>query len=124
VTACLAFRPEDRPPSAAALARMLAPVASEADTVSLPADPSRRATEILAPRPARRSRRWPTRRLAAAAALVAAALAGLVVALALDGGGSPPPVSPTPHAVAPPARGTNPVEGAHNIAAWLHAHSG
>ena len=124
VTACLAFRPEDRPRSAAALARMLAPVASEADTVSLPADPSRRATEILAPRAAQRSRRRLTRRLAAAAALVAAAVAGLVVALALDSGGSPPPASPTPHAVAPPAQGANAVAGAHNIAAWLHAHSG
>jgi serine/threonine-protein kinase len=124
VTACLAVRPEDRPPSAAALARMLAPVASEADTLSLPADPSRRATEILAPRAARQSRRRTTRRLAAAAALVVAAVAGLVVALALGTGGSPPRPSPTPHAVAPPAAGANPAEQARNLVAWLRAHGG
>ena len=124
VTACLAVRPEERPRSAAALARMLAPVASEADTLSLPADPSRRATEILAPRPVRPSRRWATRRLAAAAALVAAAVVGLVVALSLSTGGSPPRPSPTPHAVAPPAAGANAAEQARNLAAWLHAHGG
>src|SRR5690242_1811038 len=49
VTACLSMRPEDRPSSAAALARLLAPVASEADTLSMPADHAQRATEILAP---------------------------------------------------------------------------
>src|SRR5438105_6513488 len=49
VTACLSVRPEDRPPSAAPLPRPLAPGASEAETAFLPADPSRRATEILAP---------------------------------------------------------------------------
>jgi serine/threonine-protein kinase len=36
VTACLSARPEDRPSSAAALARLLAPVASEAATMPLP----------------------------------------------------------------------------------------
>jgi len=124
VTACLAFRPEDRPPSAAALARMLAPVASEADTLSLPADPTRRATEILAPRPLRPSRGWMTRRLAVAAALVAAAVAGLLVALAFSSGGGPSRTPSTPHAVSPPAPGANAVEQARNLAAWLRAHGG
>jgi serine/threonine-protein kinase len=121
VTACLAVRPEDRPPSAAALARLLAPVASEADTISLPPDPAQRATEILA-RPSGPRSRWTGRRLAAVAAVVAAAVAGLAAALALSGGGghaSPP----TPHRVAPPAVGTNVADQAENLAAWLRRHS-
>ena len=124
VSSCLAVRPEDRPPSAAALARLLAPVASEAETASLPADPSRRATEILASPSARRPRRWTSRRLAAAAALVAAAIAGLVLAIALNGGdNSSPPASSTPHAVAPPATGATAGDGARNLASWLRKHS-
>ena len=111
VTACLSVRPEDRPASAAALARRLAPVASEAATLALPPDPATRATEILA-LPAGRHRWWTTRRLAAAAALVAAAVAGLVLAVALNGGGSTPPPSSKPHSVAPPAVGTNVAEQA------------
>jgi ferric-dicitrate binding protein FerR (iron transport regulator) len=125
VTACLSVRPEDRPPSAAALARLLAPVASEADTLSLPPDPAQRATEILA-RP-RRNRSWRTgRRLAAIIALVAAAVAGLVAAIALSGGGghASPPVGSTSHAVTPPAPGTNVAEQARNLAIWLRQHSG
>jgi eukaryotic-like serine/threonine-protein kinase len=122
VTACLAFRPEDRPPSAAALARRLAPVASEAATLSLPADPAQRATEILASPSARPARRWTTRRLAAAGALAAAALAGLVIALALSGGGNAPRPSSRPHAVAAPAAGMNAAEQARNLANWLRNH--
>ena len=122
VGACLAFGPENRPPSAAALARRLAPVASEAETLSLPADPAQRATEILANPPPRPARRRTTRRLVAAGALAAAALAGLVTALALSSGGSAPRPSPGPHAVAPPAAGTNAAEQARNLAAWLRTH--
>jgi eukaryotic-like serine/threonine-protein kinase len=123
VNACLSARPEDRPSSAAALARMLAPVAAEADTLSLPADPAQRATEILASPSVRPPRRRIGRRLAAAAALVAAAAAGLAVALALNtnGNGSTPA---TPHPVSPPQTGSNVVEGAQNLAAWLQRHSG
>jgi len=121
VTACLSFRPEDRPPSAAALARLLAPVASEAATLPLPPDPAQRATEILAPLD-RRHRRWTTRWLAAATAVVAAAVAGLVAAVALNTGGHLPPPSPSPHAVAPPQTGTSVVEQARNLEAWLRQH--
>src|SRR5205823_1572605 len=88
VTACLSARPEDRPPSAAALARLLAPVASEAETLSLPPDPAQRATEILA-RPSRPYRWWTARRVAAAAAVVTAGVAGLTAALVLNTGGRP-----------------------------------
>ena len=125
VTACLSPRPEDRPPSAAALARLLAPVASEADTMFLPDDPAQRATEIIAPTSVQPSRRrWPARRLAAGAALLAAALGGLVAAVVLSGGGHSPPASSTPHAVSPPAPGANVVEQAQNLAAWIQSHSG
>lgn len=123
VTACLSVKPEDRPPSAAALARLLAPVASEAETLCLPAASDQRATEILALRPDRRSRRWTTRRLAAGAALVAAAVAGLAVAIALNRS-SPVPRPTTPHSVAPPKTGGNAVEQAQNLAAWLRQHTG
>ncbi len=123
LTACLSVRPDDRPSSAAALARQLAPVAAEAETLSLPPDPAQRATEILA-RPGRSQRRWTTRRLAAGAALVAAAIAGLAAAVALSSGGdhaSRP--SSTPHAVAPPAIGSDAAEQAQNLASWLRSHS-
>ena len=123
VTACLQVRPEDRPPSAAAVARLLAPVASEAQTLSLPADPAQRATEILAAPSARASRRWTARRLAAAAALVAAAVAGLAAAIALSSGGNSHPPPSTPHVVAPPPTGANGAQQARNLVSWLRAHS-
>jgi serine/threonine protein kinase len=123
VVACLAVRPEDRPRSAAALARRLAPVAAEAQTLPLPADPSQRATEILASPSGRPARRWTGRRPAAVAALVAAAIAGLVLAVVLSNrGSSPDTTSSTPHAVAPPSTGTNATEQARNYAAWLRTH--
>jgi eukaryotic-like serine/threonine-protein kinase len=124
ITACLSFRPEDRPPSAAALARLLAPVGSEAGTLSLPPDRAQRATKVLAPRPARRSRRRTTRRLAAAGALVAAAVAGLAIAFAVtSGGGRAPGASSRPQGVAPPATGSNVAEQAQNLASWLRKHA-
>ena len=123
VAACLAVRPEDRPRSAAALARRLAPVAAEAQTLPLPADPSQRATEILASPSRRAPRRWTGRRPAAVAALVAAAVAGLLLAIALSKGGSSlDTTSSTPHAVAPPSTGTSPTEQAQNLGAWLRTH--
>jgi serine/threonine-protein kinase len=123
VTACLAVTPQDRPPSAAALARLLAPVASEAETASLPTEPDPPTTEILAPRRARPSRRWTGRRPAAAAALVAAAAGGVAAAVVLTSGGSAPRPASRPHAVAPPQTGSNPAEEAQNLAAWLQRHT-
>jgi hypothetical protein len=123
VMSCLSLRPEDRPPTAAALARMLARVASEAQTLSLPSDPAQRATEILA-RPGGPQTRWTTRRLAAIAVLVAAALAGLIAAVALSSsGGNASPPQQTSNEVAPPAAGTNVAEQARNIATWIRQHS-
>ena len=124
VTACLALRPEDRPESAAALARLIAPATAEAPTLSLPPEPTERATKIIA-RPAATDRRWPARRLAAAAALAAAALAGLVAALVLSsGGGHASPPASKPHRVAPPAAGSTAAQQARNLATWIRAHGG
>jgi serine/threonine-protein kinase len=122
VTACLSVRPEDRPPSAVALARLLAPVASEAETLALPPDPAQRATEILA-RPARPAPRRGGRRWAAIAALVAAAVAGLVVAVVLNTDRNSSRTRPAPHSVAPPSPGSNAVQQAQNLADWLRRHS-
>ena len=125
VTASLSFRPEDRPPSAAALARLLAPVASEAETLSLPPDPARRATEILA-RPERTRSRRIGRRWAAIAVLVAAAAAGLLVAIALSSGGgrASSGTGSKPRAVPPPPAGTSVADQARNLAVWLRQHQG
>jgi hypothetical protein len=123
VTACLSFRAEDRPASAAALARLLAPVASAAETLSLPPDPAQRATEILAP-PARPHRWWTVRRLAAAVALVLAGVAGLTAAIALNTDGHESPPTPAPRAVAPPQTGTSVVDQARNLESWLQQHQG
>jgi serine/threonine protein kinase len=124
VTACLSFRPEDRPSSAAALARLLAPVASEAETLALPPDPAQRATEILA-RPDGSRTAWTGRRWLAIAALVAAAIAGLVAAIALSSGGghASPATTTASRTVAPPAVGTNVAQQAQNLANWLKQHS-
>jgi serine/threonine-protein kinase len=122
IAACLAATPDDRPRSAAALARRLAPVATETATLPLPADPSQRATEILASPSGRAPRAWTGRRPAAIAALVAAALAGLLLALVLSSGGRSPHAKSTPHAVAPPETGSNAAEQAQNLAAWLRSH--
>src|SRR5262249_20610645 len=62
VSACLAARPEDRPASAAALARQLALLASEARTIPLAVEPEQRATEILSA-PPRTERSRTARRL-------------------------------------------------------------
>ena len=110
------------------LARLLAPIASEAETLSLPPDPAQRATEILArpdgPRPASSLARWRGRRTATIAALVAAAIAGLAVALSGGGGHTSQPANSTPRTVAPPAKGTNVADQAHNLAHCLRQHSG
>jgi eukaryotic-like serine/threonine-protein kinase len=119
---CLSARPEDRPRSAAALARRLAPIAAEAQTLPLPADPSQRATEILAS-PHARARRRLAPRIAAGAALVAAAVAGLVLAVVLSSGGTSPKTGSTPHAVAPPPTGSSPAEQARALANWLRSHA-
>jgi serine/threonine-protein kinase len=116
VMRCLAADPEERPASAAELARDLAATSPEAETLPLPEHPSRRATEIKGPR-ARRPRQ--TVLLAAAAGV--AVVTGIVAAVATSGGSpskpaSPPRVTPIPHAV-------DAQQQARELAAWLRAHS-
>jgi serine/threonine-protein kinase len=123
VTACLSVRPEDRPPSAAALARRLAPVASETETVSLPPDPKQRATEILA-RPVQPRRLWTVRRVAAVATVLTVALTALATAVVLSAGGHASPPRPAPHAVTPPRPGASAVDQARNLASWLRQYQG
>jgi len=124
VTGCLSVRPEDRPPSAAVLARLLAPVGAETETLSVPPDPAQRATEILA-RPAGPHGWWTSRHIAAAAALVTAGVAGLTAAVALNTGSQASrPSHPSPHAVAPPQTGASVVDQARNLASWLRRHEG
>jgi serine/threonine-protein kinase len=123
VTACLAVRPEDRPSSAVALARLLAPFAAESETRLLPVDPVQRPTEILA-RPVRPHRWWTGRRVAAFAALIAASVAGLAATVALTTGGHASQPPPSPHAVAPPRTGASVVDQARNLESWLRQHQG
>jgi ferric-dicitrate binding protein FerR (iron transport regulator) len=124
VADCLATTPEERPASAAALARRLAPVASEAETLTLPADPSRRATEILAPGPGRGSRR-PLRRAVAAGGLALVAAAGAAAAVVLAGGGNGPAQRTNTGAgsIAQPATGASAAQEAENIVQWLRRYS-
>lgn len=123
VEACLAERPEDRPVSAAALARRLAALTSEAQTLALPADPALPATQILAPSARPERRRWPSQ-LAVGAAVVAAATVGLVVALvATSGGGSAKPRTTPSAKVTPPPFGSDPAQEAQDLAAWLRRYS-
>jgi hypothetical protein len=97
-------------------------VASEAETLSLPAEPEQAATEILAGSPGRRRRRRSARRLAAGAALAAVAAGGVAVAIALNTGGQAARPT-TPHSVAPPSTGANASEQAQTLADWLRQHS-
>jgi serine/threonine protein kinase len=124
VMSCLAYEPEERPASAAAVARRLAAVSADAQTLPLPDDPAQRATEILAPRdrlPASR-RRMP--RLALAGVLAACALVGGVLAAVLAGGGSTPQPAPAQPRIASVPAGTTAAVQARNLAAWLRRYSG
>jgi serine/threonine protein kinase len=125
VMSCLAYDPDERPPSAAAVARRLAAAAPETETLELPEDPSRRATEILAPSDRTGRRRHSRRTLALGGLAAACAVAGGVAAAAIATGGSspssPPPAQPTVASIAP---GSSPAQQARNLAAWLRRYSG
>jgi eukaryotic-like serine/threonine-protein kinase len=118
VMRCLAADPADRPASAADLAAELAATLPEPQTLPLPEHPSLRATEIMAPRPARRLPRaaWI---LAGAAAL--GITAGTVAALSAGGGSSPRPPTVPRVAVIPDAPTAQ--QEASDLAAWLRRYS-
>ena len=118
VMRCLAADPAARPPSAAGVARELAAVLSEGETLALPDDPSQRATEIKAPTRRPRTKLRPGLALSAVAA---GAIAGAVIAL-LATSGSPPKPAPAPQ-IAPVAHGATPQQQAQNLAAWLVRYS-
>lgn len=125
VVEALALDPDDRPASAAALARRLSDVAGEADTLSLPVDSDRRATEIVAPtlrvRPRRDSRRLV---VAGALAALAAGVAIAVVVASAGGGGGPASRGGANVRVSPVPSAATPVQEAHDLAAWLRRYSG
>ena len=119
VMRCLDPQPHRRPASAAEVARRLAATLPDAQTLPLPEDPSRRATEITA-RPRERRRVRPAVALAAIA--VGAIVGGVGAAVATRGGGGTPtpvhapPVAPVPHA-------ETAEQQAQSLAAWLTRHS-
>lgn len=106
----LARNPDYRPPSAAELARELAPESDEPATV-----PLRAPTRAEAPS---RRKLW----LALVGVLGVAALL-LGIALGTGGSDSKPPVRPRPHAVQPIARGATAQQQARNLSTWLRRYS-
>jgi eukaryotic-like serine/threonine-protein kinase len=116
VRRCLAYDPEDRPRSAAELARELAAASPEPPTEPLPAAQVTAATEVMAPS---RTIHISRRALLAIGALVAAALIVLGLAIAYDGDGDPSP-EPQPRSDVLP-RGDTPAESARLLAEWLRA---
>ena len=103
----LARNPDYRPPSAAGLARELAPSANDAPTAALPS-----------PRPKRRTL-W----IALAAVVVLAAVL-LGIALATRGSGDNAPAAKAPPAaVQPIGRGVTAQQQARNLSAWLRRYS-
>jgi serine/threonine-protein kinase len=120
VMRCLSAEPEDRPASAAELARELAATIPEPQTLPLPGHPSLRATEIKAPIPKPRRSRPRTAALLAIGAVVALSI-GVIAALTT--GGSPPAKPrPAPKVSGIPAAPSAQQE-ARDLAAWLRRYS-
>lgn len=126
VSECLAVRPEERPESAAVLARRLALVAGEAETLTLPAEPGRRATEIVAPTSMLPAGRRAGRRgvVAALAAVAAAAIAAAVVVVASGGGSAPSPSGTSTAQVQPAPRTGDQAQQWRELASWLRRNAG
>jgi serine/threonine-protein kinase len=120
VMRCLAPDADDRPISAAEVARELTATIPEAQTLPLPDHPSLRATEIKTPAARARTRPRPAVLLAAAA--LVAVVAGGVAALVTSGGSSPKPVQHPPHVAAVPHAPTA-QQQAQDLAAWLRRYS-
>jgi len=123
VLRCLAFEPEARPRSAAALAHELAGASPEPPTEVLPNPGVTAATEVIAS-PSRARRRSRRLQLAITAALAALGIAGgLALGLSRgDGDPEPPPAQPARVDTLP--RGETPAESARLLAEWLRARAG
>jgi len=123
VMSCLAFEPDQRPASAAAVARQLAAVSADAPALPLSDDPAQRATEILAPRDRESASRRRISKLASAGVLAACALAvGVLTAVLTDGGSGTPRARVEPHIASVPL-GANAAAQARNLAVWLRRYS-
>jgi serine/threonine protein kinase len=124
VLRALAFKPEDRPPSAAMFARELAQASPEPPTEPLPRPQVTAATQVMAPT---RTIQISRRALLLVAALVGAALLGLLVGGLVLGGDSrvesPPPETTAPRPDVLP-RGDTPAESARLLAEWLRERAG
>jgi serine/threonine-protein kinase len=103
----LARNPDYRPPSAAGLARELAPDGNEAPTAALPS-----------PRPDRRTL-W----IALAGVVVLAAVLLGIVLRTGGSGGNAPAAKPQPPSVQPIPRGATAQQQARNLSAWLRRYS-
>jgi len=119
VMRCLAADPDERPPSAAEVARELAATLPEAQTLPLPEHPSLRATEIKAPHARTRAR--PRGNVLLGAAALLAIVAGGIAVVA-NRGGSPAPKQPPPVVAVPHAPSAQ--QEAQDLAAWLRQYSG
>ena len=134
VMSCLEVDPRRRPRSAAALAQALGASDSMAATRILAAAPMERTLVMdpapVAPRPPRAaSALWQLfagERRVRAMGLAIGLLIVLVLVIALatgGGGGKPKPPVSHPAQVAAVPDGATPLEDAHNLAAWIRAHS-
>ncbi len=122
VMRCLAADPDDRPRSAAEVARELAATLPETQTLPLPEHPSLRATEIKAPPPARTRARPRSNVLLGGAALLAIVAGGIAIVANRGGSPAPAPAQPPPVVAVPHAPGAQ--QEAQHLAAWLRRYSG
>jgi serine/threonine protein kinase len=124
VLRALAFKPDDRPQSAAMFARELAQASPEPPTEPLPHPQVTAATQVIAPR---RTIHISRRALLLIAALVGAGLLGLLVGGLVLGGDSrveSPPVETTAPRPDVLPRGDTPAESARLLAQWLRERAG
>jgi eukaryotic-like serine/threonine-protein kinase len=125
VLRALAFKPEDRPHSAAMFARELAQASPEPPTEPLPRPQVTAATQVIAPT---RTIHISRRTVVLVAALVGAALLGLLVGGLVLGGDSsvesPPPLETTAPRPDVLPRGDTPAESARLLAEWLRERAG
>ena len=125
VLRALAYKPEDRPQSAAMFARELAQASPEPPTEPLPRPQVTAATQVIAPR---RTIHVSRRTLFVIAALLGVGLLGLLVGGLVFGGDSsadpPAPLETTAPRPDVLPRGDTPAESARLLAEWLRERAG